>query len=184
MATFALPNVKPRVREIGNVVGNMFNVKNIGGWRPTDPFPDHPSGLALDYMVYTDKAKGDAIAQYHIDNAAALGVKYLIWYRRDWNPQQGWTSYSGTSNPHTDHVHVTYLDGTTGAIPVGMGLSGGLAINNPADNLLASLPVLKELEEMATKLSNAGFWRRGGIMALGLLLLLVAASFVRRMGGG
>jgi hypothetical protein len=187
MATYALPNVDARVRAIANQVGNMFGVTNIGGYRPVDPYPDHPSGFALDYMVYGDKAKGDAIAQYHIDNAGQLGVDYLIWYRRDWSPSAGWTGYSG-SNPHTDHVHVLYLrgDGSSvrggkgGAVPGSIQLGLG-ALGNPVDDLLAKLPVLKEIEKISAYLSNPLVWRRAGVGALGILLALVAAAFIRRL---
>lgn len=171
IATFALPKVQPRVREIGNNVGNMFGLVNIGGWRPTDPFPDHPSGWALDYMVYTDRAKGDAVAQYHIDNAATLGVKYLIWNHRAWNPQQGWHPYTSTDNPHTDHVHVTYQD-SGGTIP---------AATNLKLPGVGDLPVVKQLNSLAEKISSPDFWRRAGIFALGLLLLILAVAFIRRL---
>ena len=179
MATFLLPKVQPRVREIGNAVGNMFDVPNIGGWRAYDPYPDHPSGWALDYMVYADRAKGDRIAQYHIDNAQALGVKYLIWYDQTWNRQRGtWEPYQ-PKNPrrhkHMDHVHVTYVS-SAGAIPG----ATNVGLKNPVDNLLNSIPVLKELEKLSTTLSDADWWRRIGIGALGLVVLLVAVAFVRR----
>lgn len=179
MATFALPNVKPRVREIGNAVGNMFNVVNIGGWRPYDSISqDHPNGIALDYMVYSDKAKGDAIAKYHVDNAASLGIKYIIWYRKSWNPSRGtWADYSGSSNPHTDHVHVSYLESASGSIPG----ATNLGLKNPVDDIISKLPVLKEVEKMATFLNNPLVWRRAGIGALGILLALIAMSFIRRM---
>lgn len=91
----------------------MFHVKTILGWRKYDPFPDHPSGHALDFMI-DSKAQGQAIADYLHDNSAALGVKYIIWNRQVWQasgkPVAGWHPYTSTNNPHTDHVHVTFLD--------------------------------------------------------------------------
>jgi hypothetical protein len=90
----------------------MFNVKTIGGVR-NDPLPDHPSGHALDFMI-SSTAQGDAIAQFVTQHHAELGVKYVIWNRRYWDPQQGWGPYTSPPqlayNPHTDHVHVTFLD--------------------------------------------------------------------------
>lgn len=181
MATFALPNVQPRVREIGNAVGNMFNVTNIGGWRATDPYPDHPSGWALDYMVYGDKAKGDRIAEYHIANAATLGVDYLIWYDRVWSPDRGWRAYqpgNAGRHRHMDHVHVTYV-ASSGTIPGATNLGLGNPLN-PVDDLLSKLPVLKEVEKISATLDDPLFWRRVGVGALGVTAALVAIAFVRR----
>lgn len=106
---YNLGPVKPWVEFAAYFIGNRHGVKNIGGWRASDPFPDHPSGHALDYMI-SSNAQGDAIAQDVINNAQFLGVKYLIWNRRTWSPDKGWQPYTSTSNPHTDHVHVTYND--------------------------------------------------------------------------
>ncbi|MFP5369956.1 MAG: hypothetical protein ACLGI3_04315 [Actinomycetes bacterium] len=65
-------------------------------------------------MVYTDRAKGDAIAQYVIDNAARLGVENVIWRQRIAGPWTGWRWQamedrgSATAN-HMDHPHVAFL---------------------------------------------------------------------------
>lgn len=119
---YNLGPVKPWVEAAAYWLGGRHNIKTIGGWRPSDPFPDHPSGHALDFMI-TSKSQGDALAQDAINNAGALGVKYIIWNHNVWNPQQGWHPYTSTSNPHTDHVHITFNDqpGTGvpgGAVPV------------------------------------------------------------------
>lgn len=93
-------------------IAPRFGLKTVGGWRKVDQFPDHPSGHAADFMINdipNGKSTGDAIASYIIANAARLHVKYIIWYRRSWNPERGtWATYSGDS-PHTDHVHLTVL---------------------------------------------------------------------------
>ena len=86
----------------------------IGGTRASAADPGgHPSGLALDYMVGTDDALGDAIAQYQIDNWDSLGVEYVIWQQRmlsspngSWKPM---ADRGGTTANHYDHVHVNYL---------------------------------------------------------------------------
>ncbi len=65
-------------------------------------------------MVYTDQAKGDAVAQYVIDNAARLGVETVIWRQRIAGPWTGWAwramedRGSATAN-HMDHPHVAFL---------------------------------------------------------------------------
>lgn len=105
---YDLKNTKPWVNAAGQLLGSMFGIKTIYGWRQSDPFPDHPSGHALDFM--TDIPNGNALASYAIANANALGIKYIIHNRQVWNPKQGWHSYTSTSNPHTDHVHITFND--------------------------------------------------------------------------
>lgn len=39
-----------------------------------------------------------------IISASKLGLQYLIYSRRSWNPTRGWRSYGGAS-PHHDHIH-------------------------------------------------------------------------------
>lgn len=120
--------VKPWVQEAADYIGSKFGVKTIGGWRKSDPFPDHPSGHALDYMI-SSRQQGDAIAADLIANARALGLKYLIWNRRTYNVQRGtWAPYTSTSNPHTDHVHATFnpVPGTAfGKLSALLGMSAG-----------------------------------------------------------
>ena len=108
--------VKPQVqRAADQVVSNVPGAGDItlGGTRAsaTDP-GGHPSGLALDYMVMTDAALGDAIAQYHIDHWSELGVQYVIWEQRmlsspngSWKPME---DRGGATANHFDHVHVNY----------------------------------------------------------------------------
>jgi hypothetical protein len=85
----------------------------LGGTRPSAADPGgHPSGKALDYMVMSDAALGDAIAQYHIAHWDELGVEYIIWQQRMLSSPGGSWSYmadrgSATAN-HYDHVHVNY----------------------------------------------------------------------------
>lgn len=108
---YNLGAVKSHVREAAELVGPKFGIKTIGGWGPGSiPGSDHPKGLALDFMtnnISNGKTKGDALTSYVIHNAKALNITYVIWYRRIW--QNGnWSPYTGTSNPHTDHVHVSF----------------------------------------------------------------------------
>jgi hypothetical protein len=120
---YNLGPVKPWVQNAGDLLGPQFGIKTEYGWRKTDPFPDHPTGHAIDFMTPT-KAAGDALATYAVSNYQALGIKYVIWYRQYWSPTTGWVPYTATTNPHTDHVHITFLDQpgtwttTAGYIPV------------------------------------------------------------------
>lgn len=110
-AKYRLGPVRPHVARVADLIGGHFGLKTIGGWRSSDPFPDHPAGLALDFMIDdmpNGQAIGEEIAKILIQYAANFRVKYIIWNRRSWNPQRGtWVAYTG-SNPHTDHVHASF----------------------------------------------------------------------------
>jgi len=98
------------------VVSNVPGAGSItlGGTRPSAADPGgHPSGLALDYMVMSDAALGDAIVEYHIAHWDELGVDYVIWQQRMLSsPSGSWKAMadrgSATAN-HMDHPHVNYL---------------------------------------------------------------------------
>ncbi len=83
---------------------------------------DHPLGQACDFAANaggfqdtdatgSDKDYGDRLAAWYVNNADALAVKYVIWYRQFWSPSSGWRSYSGVNGTpagdHTNHVHVS-----------------------------------------------------------------------------
>lgn len=86
----------------------------IGGYRE-DPFPDHPSGQALDIMIRggahdaTDALGGDQIAAFLMVNAQELGIKYMAWRQHIWYPGREWrlmNDRSDWTHNHMDHVHV------------------------------------------------------------------------------
>jgi hypothetical protein len=83
---------------------------------------EHPLGRACDWAADesgfqnvdaegSDKEYGDQLAAWYVNNADALGVEYVIWYREFWSPGSGWRSYSGAggdpASDHTNHVHVS-----------------------------------------------------------------------------
>lgn len=133
MTEYSLPHVKPWVVDAANEIGTRFGIKTEGGWRASDPFPDHPSGLAVDFMINdipNGHQIGEELSQFVAANAKRLGVKYEIWNARSWNPTRGtWAPYTSTDNPHTDHVHVTFLP----AAPAGGGHVIGGVITPPSD---------------------------------------------------
>jgi len=87
-------------------------------WNPTS---DHPKGRACDAAISSgfpnadQAARGEAIATWTIDNAAALGVHYVIWSGQIWTAKKGWRPYDGAgiydvgdaSGGHYDHVHIS-----------------------------------------------------------------------------
>jgi hypothetical protein len=114
---YALGAVKPWVRDAANEIGTAFDVSTIYGVGARANASDHPIGLALDFMVYTDRAKGDRIAAYCKQHWGALSIKYIIWYQRIDNGS-GWESMKdrgGTTANHKDHVHVSFNNAASGA---------------------------------------------------------------------
>jgi hypothetical protein len=109
-------SVRPQVQAAADkVVSSVPGAAGItlGGTRAsaTDP-GGHPSGLALDYMVGSNTALGDAITQFHIDHWNELGVDYIIWQQRmlsspggSWKPM---ADRGGATANHMDHPHVNY----------------------------------------------------------------------------
>ena len=79
----------------------------------TRPGHSPTQGRAADFMVYSDTAKGDALAQYVIDNAARLRIEYVIWRQRIYIVASGtWQGMEDRGSPtanHMDHPHVAFL---------------------------------------------------------------------------
>lgn len=103
---YSLGPVRAHVRAAANELGPRFGIKKIGGWR-VQATGEHPLGLALDFMTTT----GQALADFLVANHAKYKIHYVIWNRRIWNVDraaEGWRTYTGTSNPHTDHVHASF----------------------------------------------------------------------------
>jgi hypothetical protein len=108
--------VEPQTQAAANaVVSNVPGaaVITLGGTRASAADPHgHPSGLALDYMVLSDNALGEAIIAYHKAHWAELGVDYLIYKQRMLSsPNGSWVGMEDRGSPtanHMDHVHVNY----------------------------------------------------------------------------
>lgn len=123
-------HLTPLAEQLNKVVSAQFpqlaQTGGIGGWRASDPYPDHPSGRALDIMVGDNKALGDQINQWLMANAEQLGIQYTIWQQKNWNPDgKGGASTSPNivpgGNPtanHMDHVHAYVQDGKGQLLPV------------------------------------------------------------------
>jgi hypothetical protein len=96
------------VAQVGHHVDGLFDIDSIGGRADRSGTSDHPSGLALDFMV--DSETGDEVADYVLDNQDELGVKYVIWEQR-YNDGDGWSTMEdrgGATANHFDHVHVSF----------------------------------------------------------------------------
>jgi hypothetical protein len=69
---------------------NYPGVLSIGGVR-SDPYPDHPSGRAIDIMVGGNTSLGNAIHADILGQSGNFGVSYTLWQVA----------------AHYDHIHVT-----------------------------------------------------------------------------
>ncbi len=65
-------------------------VQSIGGVR-ADPWPDHPSGKAIDVMVGGNTALGNTIYADIMGNPGRFGISYALWQ----------------VSAHFDHLHFT-----------------------------------------------------------------------------
>jgi len=116
---YNLGPVKPQLTRMVNVLGPMFDIKTVGGYREraTDP-SGHPAGLAADFMVpltRAGKAQGDALVAYAQAHATELGIDYIIWRQRIWSvarADEGWRPIEDRGSPtanHMDHPHLQLL---------------------------------------------------------------------------
>ncbi|HEX7463052.1 MAG TPA: M23 family metallopeptidase [Dermatophilaceae bacterium] len=113
-------HLTPRLTALVAAVKVQFpEFVEVGTWRPTDPYPDHPSGRAADFMIPGDYkspagiAEGDKLADWINANAPKFGLQYEIWRQRDRNAGGDWIPMSdrGSDNDnHFTHVHATVSD--------------------------------------------------------------------------
>lgn len=102
-------------------------INEIGCFRESDPYGDHPSALALDIMMPSgcvegpndkDWDLGKDIIEFFMENRKRFGVYYMIWQQRIWNaltespkPLSEWSGMSNRgscTDNHQDHVHLAF----------------------------------------------------------------------------
>jgi hypothetical protein len=106
--TGQLGAVKGFVREAARFLGCAHDVDTMHGVAGRAGTSDHPSGLAVDFMI--GRTAGDALADCALQNMDALGIKYVIWEQRI-NHGDGWElmeDRGGVTANHFDHVHISF----------------------------------------------------------------------------
>ncbi|WP_169332544.1 phage tail tip lysozyme [Corynebacterium mastitidis] len=109
--------LQKNAKDLAHAVAEKFKgrIDTIGGWRPFDRFPDHPSGRAIDVMIpnYSSvegKVLGDEVYDFIWQHGEEYNVEYTIWQQKYDNKGDGGSVMedrgSDTEN-HLDHVHVT-----------------------------------------------------------------------------
>lgn len=199
---YALGAVKPHVYRCAYDVGPRFGITTIYGVAPRDGNSDHPLGLALDFMVGRDTAKGDAVAAYVLQNLNYYGVHYIIWKQRIWNRDraaEGWRAMpdrgSITAN-HYDHVHVSFLTSAQFAqiIDVAPGPIDPVRPDDPRlppgirppgwDTLTSVVDALKSIGKIFAWLTDTHNWLRVGEFVLGVMLIISAVVRLGLEGAG
>lgn len=95
--------------ELRKLISERFGISDIGGWRPQDKYGEHSTGRALDVMVGSNKAKGDAVKDFVLANAPAVDLKWVIWRQHLYYPGGGGYDMPDRGSPtqnHMDHVHI------------------------------------------------------------------------------
>lgn len=145
---FAEAHMQPNAVALGRCIAQMWpQLTVIGGWRPEDPYADHPSGQALDVMMPNsgttgaDVALGNEIATWIMSVAESHRVVYVLWRHRIWNyagmspheqarPPDQWRlageNGAWTAN-HMDHLHIA----TDGTVALGGQSAPGAGFDGP-----------------------------------------------------
>ncbi|WP_327145596.1 peptidoglycan DD-metalloendopeptidase family protein [Nocardia sp. NBC_01327] len=91
-----------------------FGMMDMRGVVADDAYPDHREGRAVEFIVGSDQAKGDAIVAFLQQSAANFHIDYVLWKQRSWTPDAAngtqWTPMEDRGDPvrnHMDRVQVT-----------------------------------------------------------------------------
>lgn len=182
--------VKPWVASASKDIGEKYKVSTIYGVALRPGGGDHPLGLALDFMVYGDRAKGQAVADYAKTNAVQLNITYIIWYQQIWNTSragEGWRAMEdrgSTTQNHKDHVHVSFraVNGGGGPTVDNVGLPNPLegiagvrrAIETLQGQIAAMVDLFTQMGKVAGYLADPANWLRVAMAFAGVIALLVA----------
>lgn len=117
----AMNGLTPHTKKMKVALAKKFGITNFSLFRAGDDDGTghgHNSGMAVDFMVYSDSAKGDQLAEYLTKHMDELGVYYIIWKQRFYMSQQNiygpantWNimpNRGGVTANHYDHVHVSF----------------------------------------------------------------------------
>lgn len=117
----AMNGLTPHTKKMKVALAKKFGITNFSLFRAGDDDGTghgHNSGMAVDFMVYSDSAKGDQLAEYLTKHMDELGVYYIIWKQKYYmaqnniyGPANTWNimpDRGGVTANHYDHVHVSF----------------------------------------------------------------------------
>lgn len=197
--SYALGAVKPWVADVANTLGPQLNPTTIYGWRATSvDMSGHPAGLALDWVVGNDTAKGQHIADYMVANAAGLQIKYVIWQQKIWQaskpqwvtmdtrPGQSWSNDVN----HLYHVHTSFNPAVADGRRLGAaaapapssagGNDGGTSPVSAVSDALSSLNPLHGVDQIAATLTDRMTWIRVAQVVLGVGAIIAGVAILNR----
>lgn len=106
-----------RAKEIALAAAQAGHViKYVWGYDPNAGNAEHHAGLAVDLMVFSDKAAGDWLYTYVWANRVRLRVRHIIWQQSitstvvEPGKRRPMEDRGNTTANHRDHVHVMFLD--------------------------------------------------------------------------
>ncbi|WP_344941915.1 lytic transglycosylase domain-containing protein [Actinomadura miaoliensis] len=122
-AAMGAENITDRMRCVRDQIKTLFKVpRGIGCYRSNGGIPgggEHPLGRACDFMISSgaptaeEAQLGNEIAAWAQANAKKLGIYYIIYRQRIWNPSradEGWRlmeDRGSITQNHFDHVHIS-----------------------------------------------------------------------------
>lgn len=128
-------NLKPIAVLVRRMIHRFWPaITDIGGYRAQDPYPDHPSGRALDIMT-SDIDLGTTVKDWLHANKSPLALNYTIW-QQYYQPANGegnlMEDRGSTTQNHKDHIHALFdpLDVDPSVIPAGVSLPAGASASN------------------------------------------------------
>lgn len=102
-------------------------INDIGGYRANDPYPEHPSGRALDVMT-PDLKTGDEVNGWVHANSKKFPIEHTLWkqkFRPQGDPNGSPMEDRGSpTQNHMDHVHAWYKEQAANPDKVPEGLVG------------------------------------------------------------
>lgn len=111
--------LQPQTAIFKEEVASLFGISQFSGYRAGDS-GDHGKGLAIDFMVSSDSALGDQVADYAVAQMAAKRISYIIWKQRFYSPYPSiygpdhtWNlmpDRGSVTENHYDHVHVSFYE--------------------------------------------------------------------------
>ena len=121
LADPAMNGLTPHTKKMKVALAKKFGITSFSLFRVGDDDGTghgHNTGMAVDFMVYSDSAKGDQLAEYLTKHMDELGIYYIIWKQRFYMSQQNiygpantWNimpNRGGITANHYDHVHVSF----------------------------------------------------------------------------
>ena len=121
LADPARKGLTPHTKKMKVALAKKFGITSFSLFREGDDDGTghgHNTGMAVDFMVYSDSAKGDQLAEYLTKHMDELGIYYIIWKQRLYMSQQNiygpantWNimpNRGGVTANHYDHVHVSF----------------------------------------------------------------------------